>query len=168
MSDEIEILDKGAQTDAPVYLLVADQTEEFEVALQYAIKMAKFHKAQLAVIHVMEKEDFQTWGEVQEHMHREYRQNAEALLRGVAEKVNAAIGSSPTLYLEEDGTVHDAVRGVIDRDTHISKLILAASTEVGNPGPLVAYFTGKGLLSLRVPVTLVPGNIQIEALEDLE
>ena len=44
-------------------------------------------------------------------------------------------------------------------DLSITKLILGGSVQSKSPGPLVSYFTGKGLSKLRVPLTIVPGNL---------
>jgi hypothetical protein len=43
--------------------------------------------------------------------------------------------------------------------------VLAASIEQRGPGPLVAALTGKLMGKLRIPVTIVPGNLSEEDID---
>jgi hypothetical protein len=44
---------------------------------------------------------------------------------------------------------------------------LAASVDGGNAGPLISYFTAKGLTKISVPVIIVPGHMKAKELEKL-
>jgi hypothetical protein len=46
-------------------------------------------------------------------------------------------------------------------------LVLGGGTQANGPGALVAYFTGKGLGKLRVPVLVVPGHLDAAAIDAL-
>ncbi len=153
--------------DAPVYLLVVDNTDEFGVALHYAAKLALSNGAKLALLHVLEKEEFQHWGDIQDRMHEEYRAEAERELLEAAGVINSVAAMLPGLYLEESGNVSQMVLDIIDQDPSITKLILGGAAQSGGPGPLVSYFSGKGLNKLNVPLTIVPGNIESAVMDSL-
>jgi hypothetical protein len=72
----------------------------------------------------------------------------------------------PVLVLRE-GSRRDELLKLIDEDPSISILVLAAATGPKGPGPLVSEFTGKLVGRLRIPVTIVPGNLSMEAIEKI-
>lgn len=152
----------------PVYLLVVDSSAEFQIALVYAAKLAQSKGARLALLHALDKEDFfQHWGGVQERLHEEYRKEAEAELFAAADVINKHSHSIPVVYLEEAGNKADIILNTIDSDQNITKLILGGDANSKSPGPLVAYFAGKGLNKLTVPLTVVPGNMSADRLDEL-
>ena len=146
--------------NAPVYLVVVDKTAEFSVALKYICAVAKRNKARLALLYVMEREDVQTWLGIAQAIHDEYIHEAEELLTQACEIIRDENGWIPMVYLEEGGRP-DVIVDVINNDPSIAHLVLGGDTHKSSPGPLVAYFTGKGLSKLRVPLTIVPGNLTL-------
>ena len=44
-------------------------------------------------------------------------------------------------------------------------LVLGANTQGESPGPLVTYMAGKGAGRMRVPITIVPGNLSDEQID---
>lgn len=148
----------------PVYLLVVDDTPEFQVALHYTAHLAKKNGAHVALLHVMDQEDFQHWGTVAEKIHNEIVQEAKDLLLGAADVITQVSGCLPILYLQDGGQM-DVILEIIKQDPTIEKFILGGSTTSSNAGPLVSYFTGKGLPELRVPLTIVPDTIDIGVLD---
>lgn len=156
---EQDIQQKGRSGDGITYLVVADETEEFAVALRYAANLAESNRGHLAILHVVEIEDFQNWGSVERMMRRELREKAEMFLWEVAKKVNDLGGAIPALYVAE-GLRTDALIEIVNADPDIGMLVLGGGTGAAGPGPLVGYFTGKGIGRLRVPVLVVPGNLE--------
>jgi nucleotide-binding universal stress UspA family protein len=156
--------DKALGAHAPVYLVVADNTPEFKVALKFICKVAEKNNARLAILYVMEKEGEQTWLGIAKQMHEEYLNQAEAVLYEACDIIKDELGQIPTVYLEEGGRF-DKVIDVINKDNSITRFVLGGDTTKSSPGPLVSYFTGKGLSSLRVPMIIVPGNIRLDAWE---
>ena len=63
----------------------------------------------------------------------------------------------------------DAIRKAVDEDEDIKILVLAAATGTRGPGPLVAAIAkeGAGVGGRRLPVTVVPGDLNDEEVEDL-
>ena len=48
---------------------------------------------------------------------------------------------------------------LIEEELDISLLVLGAATGTDGPGPLVSYLIQKMAGRLRIPVTVVPGNL---------
>ena len=149
-----------------VYLVIADETEEFQLALRYVALLAKDNGAHMAILYIMDKQDFQHWGDIQKRMQWEQRLEGEKLIWAAAARAYEISGLIPSLYLEEGGRLQ-VIIDVINRDRNLKKLILGGATHGSNPGPLTTYFTGKGLAQLRVPLTIVPGNLTLEDIDQL-
>ena len=154
----------GRRGDGGLYLTIASETEEGELALRYAARMAEINRGHLAVLHVIHVDDFQHWSNVEDMMRKELREEAEKFAWTMAKKANDINGQIPVLYIEE-GQTADILVDVINDDTAIRMLILGGGTSAGGPGPLVAHFTGKGLGRLRVPVVVVPGNLDSQKID---
>jgi len=140
------------------YLVVADGSEEFQIALQYAARMGNANKCRIGIFYVMESQGFTHWGNVEKRMRDEQREEAEKMINEACFHLSELSEAVPVVYLEEGGRI-DALTEAITKDENISMLILAGGTQGSGPGPLVSYFTGKGLSKLRVPVMVVPDHL---------
>lgn len=149
-----------------VFLTVVDESEEMRVALHYASLRAKAVGGKVALLYVIEPSDFTQWMAIEDLENAERRAAAETLLQDLSAEVNKWAGSMPVLHIRE-GSRRDELLALIEEDPSISVLVLAASTKPSGPGPLIAALTGKFINKVRVPVTIVPGNLtdaQIAAL----
>ncbi len=149
---------QGRRGDGGVYLVLADETEEFRIALRYAARRAQTHRAHLGILHVVSVDEFQHWGNVENIMKQELREQAEKYIWSVARDVHELNGTIPALYIKE-GNRQDALVNLINEDMTIRVLMLGGGTTSAGPGPMVSYFTGKGLARLRIPVVVVPGHL---------
>jgi hypothetical protein len=157
----------SAQDAARIYLIVADETEEFGGALRYASRMARNSGARIAILYTLAEQGFSFWGNVEEHVRAEQRQEAEQFLKVAAARITEIDGLEPLLLLEEGEPV-EAILRVIATHPSITQLILGGNTHARTPGPLVSYFTsGRGLARLSVPLTIVPDNIPPENIDEL-
>ncbi len=147
-----------------VFLVVVDDTEEMKAALRYACRRARHTSGRVALLRVVEPAEFQHFATIGNLMRAEARQEAEELLQRIAAEVNDISGHLPVLYVRE-GNPRDELIKLIDEEPQISILVLAADTGPGGPGPLVTAMTGKFIGKLRVPITIVPGNLSDEQLE---
>ncbi|MCB9991243.1 MAG: universal stress protein [Rhodospirillales bacterium] len=152
--------------DGGVYLVVSDGSEEFQIALRYAARRAETARAHVGILHVINVDDFQHWGNVEAVMRKELREGAEKELWNTAKAVNDLNGQRPVLYMAE-GNRTDVIIDTINEDDHIRMLILGGGTTGSGPGPLVQHFTGKGLAKLRVPVLVVPGHIEAQNIDGI-
>ena len=149
---------ESAPAPARVFLVVVDDTPELKLAIRYACLRAKKTGGRVAMLHVTAPEDMQEWIGVSRLIKEESRQQAEALMQKMAAEVQKLSGGMPVLYFRE-GERRDEVMKLIDEEPSISILILGASTGPKGPGPLVQALTSKYVGKLRVPVTIVPGQL---------
>jgi nucleotide-binding universal stress UspA family protein len=167
-----------AETDAPqsnaspetapapgrVFLVVVDETPELKLAIRYACLRARKTNGRVAMVHVTAPEDMQEWIGVSRLIKEESRQQAEALMQKMAAEVQKLSGAMPVLYFRE-GERREEVMKLIDEEPSVSVLILGAATGPKGPGPLVQALTSKFVGKLRVPVTIVPGNLTAEDID---
>lgn len=99
-------------------------------------------------------------------MHEEARADAERRLQQVAATVHACSGERPALFVRE-GSLKEELLKLIEEEDEISTLVLGVAAGGDGPGPLVQSLTGKNAGNLRVPVTIVPGNLSDDELEAL-
>ncbi len=144
-----------------VFLVVADDSAELEVALRYACRRARKTGGRVAILAVIESGDYEHWMGVGDLMKEEARAAAEQLLQKLAERVNEWTGTMPVLYVRE-GARGDELLKLIEEEPSISILVLGANPGPKGPGPLVSMLTGKMVGRLRVPITIVPGNLTLE------
>jgi nucleotide-binding universal stress UspA family protein len=149
-----------------VFLVVIDNSPELRVAMRYACRRANKTGGRVALLHVVDDEDFKQYIGVVEVMREESRQEAEALVQKMATEVESLSGSMPVLYLRE-GNRREELLKLIGEEPTISILVLGASTSPKGPGPLVSALTGKFVSKLRIPVTIVPGNLSDDDVESI-
>ena len=65
-----------------------------------------------------------------------------------------------------NGHVSEEMAKVIEQDQSIATLVLAAGSDPGGPGPLVASI-GSGKAAIRIPVTIVPGHLTDDEIDAL-
>jgi hypothetical protein len=97
-------------------------------------------------------------------MAEERRAEAEAMLSGLAAEVQAITGGMPILIIRE-GEPREELIKLLEEDPRISILVLAAAPGGGGPGPLITALTGRHSHRLRVPMTVVPGEMNEAELE---
>ncbi|EKE70197.1 putative Universal stress protein, UspA-like protein [Oceanibaculum indicum P24] len=162
----------GAEDDMPakqherVFLVVVDDTPEMAAALRYAAHRARNSRGRLAMLYVIEPEDIEPWMSVGDLIREEKRQEAEESVARCSDQAAAITGKIPVVYIRE-GRRRDQILQLIDEEPGISILVLAASTGPEGPGPLVNHLVGKVAGKMRVPITVVPGNLSADDIEAL-
>lgn len=152
--------------DERVFLVVVDNSEEMRVALHFACRRARRTGGRIALLHVMDRADFQHWAAVGDLMRQEAREEGEQLLQSLSAEVLEWSGSYPVLYIRE-GDVREELVNLIEEEPTISILVLAASTGQAGPGPIISYLLGKKARQNRLPVTIVPGNLSDEEILEI-
>ena len=145
------------------FLVVVDKTPECRVALRFAARRAQHTGGRVSLLCVAEQGDFQQWKGVEEIMKDEAHQGAESLAYEAAKTVNELAGIVPELLIEH-GVPADCLLDLIGRDKDISILVLASGTAKEGPGPLVSMFAST---VQAIPVTIVPGDLSDEAVDEL-
>lgn len=159
MDAEIVTQKKQREGDGGTYLVVADNTEEFDVALKYGCFQAQKNRAHVGILCVIEDQDFQHWGAVEHRVMKELRMEAEKYIWSILKTAHDYNGTIPSLYFAE-GNRLDALIKTIDESDHIVQLILAGGSDHTVQGPLISYFSGKGLSKLKVPMVIVPQHVK--------
>jgi nucleotide-binding universal stress UspA family protein len=153
-----------AATHDRVFLVVVDDSPERAVALKYACLRARKSGGRVALLRVIEPAEQTEWAGVGALMQEEGREEAERLLSGLAAQVNEITGGLPILLIRE-GDPRDELLALIAEDPRISILILAAAPATSSPGPLITALTGRYAGRVTIPLTIVPGTMDDEALE---
>lgn len=150
------------------FLIVVDDTPEFESALRYAARRARSTGGRVALLRVLPSGSDEHWAGVREEIERQQREEAEALLARVGEEAAVRSGAAP-LFLIETGDAHDAIRKAVADDPEIKILVLAAAGGVRGPGPLVSSLLKNGAAfgGRKLPVTVVPAELTEAEIEDL-
>lgn len=148
------------------YLVVADESEEFNAALHYALNLASLNNGHVSIVHTQDLKDFLHWGAVEDMVRQDMRKESEQLLWSIAKQCNNYNGHIPSLYSREGKTI-DVISDILEEDRRIAALILAASSKNSGPGPLIKHFSGKAASQLKIPLVIVPGNLSKEDIEKL-
>lgn len=148
------------------FLVVADESNECRVALRYAALRAALTKGCVSLLYVIAPADFQHWRTVEEKMRAEARDAGERLLHKLAGEVNELVDLTPELLVRE-GNLGEEVLAAIDADPGIHVLVLGAGKGKEGPGPLVSMVAGRSDGHFSIPVTVVPGNLSEDQIDEL-
>jgi hypothetical protein len=140
-------------------LVIADESEEFPDALIYAGLLCRYTGWRLVMLRVIEPSDPAPWASITDEMRRQARDGGESLTQRFAAEAWAECGVTAEPVLRE-GELKPELRKLLQEDTSIKLVVLAAASPPGGPGPLVAQLGKSGGLSPRpVPVVVVPGAL---------
>jgi nucleotide-binding universal stress UspA family protein len=150
------------------FLVVVDDSPEFDAALRFASRRAKSTGGRVVLLRVVPQDTDAHWSGAREEIERQQREEAESLLNRVAEDAAERSGAPP-VFLIEFGEAQGAIRKVVAEDPEIKILVLAAGSGSRGPGPLVSAIIKQGakLGGRKLPVTIVPGELTEAEIEDL-
>ncbi len=159
--------ESGASTEQErVFLLLIDESEEFEVALRFACGRANNTGGRIALMYVVPPAEFQHWLGVGNLMQQEGRETAEEMCRVVGERVQKRTGKMPIVYIRE-GKANEELTKLIEEEPQISVLVLGASIAGNGPGPIVTHIVNEMSGNFRVPITIVPGGMTEEEIDHI-
>ena len=147
------------------YLVVIDDSAEAGVALRFAARRAAKTNGRVEVLGIVEPQDFVQFGGVQAAIEEEQRLRIEGIVSGAVGEIMDESGLKPSIVVRS-GEPAKVVREYIGERTEVTALVLGAAP-AGNPGPLVAHFTGSDAGKLPCPVMIIPGSLDDERLEQL-
>lgn len=148
------------------FLVVVDRSAELRAAIRFASRRAARTDGEVMLFHAVPKSEFHHFASLGDLMEREARSDAEKLLQSVAGEVYRVSGRYPAFHIREGDTL-EQLRAVAAADPSISVLVLGAGTGPDGPGPIVSALSGALAGKIKVPITIVPGNLsdaQIDAL----
>ena len=161
----MEELQQGTLTRRK-FLCVVDDSPECRLALRFAFRRAARTGGGVILLYVIEPADFQHWMAVENLMREEAREAAEEVLQTLADEVNEWSGIMPEFSIRE-GRKQDELLALLEEEPEIRLLVLGASAEKDGPGPLVTALAGPLSANMRVPVTVVPGNLNIQQIDEI-
>ena len=148
-----------------IFLVVVDESEEMRVALHYAALRAFHTGGKVALLAAIEPPGVQISKAVEERMEEESRAEVETLIGKLTAEIQKIAGTMPVVHIRE-GRLRDELIALIDEEPSISILVLATGTGQEGPGPLITALIGRSA-KLRVPITIVPGNLTNEQIAEL-
>lgn len=148
-----------------IYLVVVDDSPEAEVALRFAARRAVKTGGGVEILSILPQQEFMAFGGVQATIEAEARQHAEAIIAGAAGTLFEESGLKPAITLKP-GDGPKAVREAITANPEIAALVLGAAAS-GAPGPLVSHFAGADAGKLPVPIMIIPGSLDADAIDRL-
>ena len=147
------------------YLVVVDETPESSVALRFAARRAVKTGGGVEILALVEPIEFTPFGGVQATIEEEARLHAEGLVTGAAGTLIQESGLKPSITVRQ-GDGPKVIREMIAANPDIAALVLAAAAN-GAPGPLVSHFAGTDAGTLPIPLMIVPGSLDREAIDRL-
>jgi hypothetical protein len=148
-------------------LVIADESEEFPDALLYAGLLSKAAGWRLLMLRVIEPQDPAPWASITEEMRLQARAAAESLTQRFAAEVWAECGVTAEPIIVE-GDLKPELRKLLEVETSIKLVVLAAASGPRGPGPLVAQLGKReGLGPRPLPVLVVPGALSREEIRAL-
>jgi len=145
------------------FLVVLDDSRECLNAMRFAAMRAAHSGGGVAVLSVIEPEEFNHWIGVGELMREEARERIEVHFEVFAKWMRDKQDIDPELIIRE-GEPLTEIMAQINEDSDIGVLVLGAGTDNKGPGPLVTALSRQSG-SLPVPITIVPGDLSKERLE---
>lgn len=147
------------------FLVVLDDSRECLNAMRFAAMRARKTNGGVEILSVIPPEEFQHWMGVGDLMRQEARERIEAHFEVFAKWMRDRQGVDPELVIREGELVNE-ILAQIHSDPEIGVLVLGAGTDKGGPGPLVTQMS-RASGTLPVPVTIVPGDLSKDRLEDI-
>ncbi|HZD90646.1 MAG TPA: universal stress protein [Pseudolabrys sp.] len=148
------------------YMVVIDDTDECDRAIYWAARRAGRTNSQLVMLLVIEPgERNQQWLGVADIMKAEAEEAAQKVLDKYGKRAKEVAGIEPERVIREGAPI-DEIMKLIDEDTDIGILVLAAGTGKDDPGPLVSSLA-KTAANFPIPIAIVPGHLKDEDLESM-
>lgn len=151
------------------FLLIVDDSQEVEAALYYAASRIGHSSGVIAMLYVIEPQEFQHWMGVGQVHAEEQTNKAKALFRLFRRKLSlAGFDSVAVEEIIRSGNKAEEILRLIDEDEDVAILVLGAAATTQGPGPLVASLaSGSAAGSFPVPITVVPGTLTLDEIKAL-
>ncbi|AGT09716.1 universal stress protein [Paracoccus aminophilus] len=146
-------------------LVVLDDSRECLNAIRFAAMRAAKTNGGVQVLAVIPAGEIQHGMGVAEVMRAEAYERIEAHFEVFAKWMRDRPGIDPELVIREGDPATELLAQIGD-DPEIGVVVLAASSESSGPGPLITRLI-REIPTLPCPITIVPGDISKERLEQI-
>ncbi|APX22204.1 MAG: universal stress protein [Rhodobacteraceae bacterium] len=147
------------------FLVILDDSRECLNAMRFAAMRAEHTGAGVTILSVIPPDEFNHWLGVGDLMREEARERIHAHFEVFAKWMRDRHNLDPELVIRE-GDVVNEILAQVREDENIGVLVLGAAPGKKGPGPLVNHLS-RGSGSLPIPVTIVPGDLSKERLEEI-
>ena len=147
------------------FLVVLDDSRECLNAMRFAAMRAANTGAGVQILAVIPPDEFNHWIGVGEVMREEARERIQVHYEVFAKWMRDRQNVDPELIIREGRPV-DEILAQVNDDPDIGVLVLGAGTDKKGPGPIVTQMT-KNAGGLPIPITIVPGDLSKEKLEEI-
>lgn len=145
------------QGHRPKWLVFADDTPECDSAVQFAARRAARVGGGVALVAVIQPDNFGSWLGVGDRIRAEAQEEAEVVLEKRANHARSVSGLEPDKYVREGARLAEIVK-LIDEDEDISYFVVAAGVGADGPGPLLSALADR-LDDFPIPIVIVPGGL---------
>jgi len=147
------------------FLVVLDDSRECLNAMRFASMRAARTGGGVAILAIIPPEEFNHWIGVGDLMREEARERIHAHFAVFSQWMRDRRGVTPELIIRE-GEAGAEILAQLREDPTIGVLVLGAGTDRMGPGPLITQLM-RGLGSFPIPLTIVPGDLSKERLEEI-
>ena len=147
------------------FMVVLDDSRECLNAMRFAAMRASNTGGGVTIVAVIPPDEFNHWIGVGDLMREEARERIEVHYEVFAKWMRDKQKIDPELVIRE-GEAVEQILAHIKEDEEIGVLVLGAGTEKGGPGPLINQLT-RASGTLPIPITIVPGDLSKERLEEI-
>lgn len=147
------------------FLVVLDDSRECLNAMRFAAMRAEKTGGEVEILAVIPPEEFNHWLGVGTLMRDEAKERVHAHYEVFAKWMRDKHNVDPRLVIREG----EAVQKILERineNPEIGVLVLGAGSGKQGPGPLITQLM-KSAGNLPVPMTIVPGEMSKERLEEI-
>jgi nucleotide-binding universal stress UspA family protein len=150
----------------PKCLVIVDDTAEWDRAVYYASRWAIRAGGGVVMLRIIELEDQnQQWLGVADIMRAEAEEAANEALDRASGRANGIAAITPERVIRE-GNPTEQIIDVIDKDTDIAMLVLAANPGPEGPGPLITAMA-QAVGSFPIPITIISGDLSDAEIDGL-
>lgn len=147
------------------FLVVLDDTRECLNAMRYAAMRAAKTGGGVQVLAIIESTEYGAFVGVSDIMREEARERIAVHFDVFAKWMRDRQGIDPELVIREGEPVPE-ILAQLREDPQIAILVLGAGSDSKGPGPIVTALTRQAG-TLPVPITIVPGDLSKERLEEI-
>ena len=145
-------------------LVIIDLSPELKVALRYGGLRAKSTRCGLILLSIVDEGTPQQWKTVENIMQDEAKKESKKILAEHSSFVKEVSGITPETKIVT-GNSEEAILKLLKNDKSIRMVVLAASEEKNNPGPLINLLVNN--TKLPIPAVIVPGHLNETEIEEI-
>ncbi|SEW07154.1 Nucleotide-binding universal stress protein, UspA family [Aliiroseovarius sediminilitoris] len=147
------------------FLVILDDSRECLNAMRFAAMRAAKTGGGVQVLSVIAPDEFNHWIGVGNIMREEARERITVHFEVFAKWMRDRQGVDPELVIREGEAVPE-IMAQINENPDIGVLVLGAGSEKNGPGPIINQLM-RASATLPVPMTIVPGEMSKDRLEEI-